>query len=106
MFECYAKVLAEAFEPYGVALGEANGGDIIAYSNSRRPTLDFQMRAGNKKIDYVRSFFTYNSAEWEEAYLYETVRHIKQAKEALDSRAMAAPPRLDGMAIRFQLQDI
>jgi len=106
MFLVYSKVLAEAFEPYGVALGEANGGDIIAYSNRRRPTLDFQMWDANKKIDYVRSFFTYNSAEWEEAYLYETVRHIKQAKEGLDSRTMAEPPRFDGMAIRFQLQDI
>jgi hypothetical protein len=106
MFQCYAKVLAEAFEPCGILLGEANGGDIIPYSNRRRPTLDFQMWDANKKIDYVRSFFTYNSADWEEAYLYETVRHIKQAKEALDSRTMAEPPPLDGMAVRFQLQDI
>jgi len=106
MFSVYAHVLAEAFEQYGVALGDPNGGDVINYSNRRRPTLDFQMWDANKKIDYVRSFFTYNSAEWEEAYLYETVRHIKQAKEALDSRTMAEPPLLDGMAIRFQLQDI
>jgi hypothetical protein len=98
--------LAEAFEPYGVALGDANGGDVIGYSNRRRPTLDFQMWDANKKIDYIRSFFTYNSAEWAEAYLYETVRLIKQTKEALDSRAMREPPRLEGMAVRFQLQDI
>jgi hypothetical protein len=106
MFLVYSKVLAEAFEPYGVALGDANGGDVIGYSNRRRPTLDFQMWDANKKIDYIRSFFTYNSAEWAEAYLYETVRLIKQTKEALDSRAMREPPRLEGMAIRFQLQDI
>jgi hypothetical protein len=106
MFLVYSKVLAEAFEPYGVALGDANGGDVIGYSNRKRPTLDFQMWDANKKIDYIRSFFTYNSAEWTEAYLYETVRLIKQTKEALDSRAMREPPRLDGMAIRFQLQDI
>jgi hypothetical protein len=106
MFGVYANVLAEAFEPFGIALGEANGGDIIAYSNRRRPTLDFQMWDANKKIDYIRCFFSYNSATWEEAYLYETVRHIKQTKEALDSRNMAEPPRFEGMAIRFQLQDI
>jgi hypothetical protein len=106
MFLVYSKVLAEAFEPYGVALGDANGGDVIGYSNRRRPTLDFQMWDANKKIDYIRSFFTYNSAEWAEAYLYETVRLIKQTKEALDSRAMREPPRLEGMAVRFQLQDI
>ena len=106
MFLVYSKALAEAFEPFGIALGEANGGDIIAYSNRRRPTLDFQMWDANKKIDFVRSFFTYNSAAWEEAYLYETVRLIKQTKEGLDSRSMAEPPRFEGMAIRFQLQDI
>ena len=106
MFLVYSKVLAEAFEPYGVALGDANGGDVIGYSNRRRPTLDFQMWDANKKIDYIRCFFSYNSAEWAEAYLYETVRLIQQTKEALDSRAMREPPRLEGMAIRFQLQDI
>jgi hypothetical protein len=106
MFLVYSKVLAEAFEPYGVALGDANGGDVIGYSNRRRPTLDFQMWDANKKIDYVRCFFSYNSATWEEAYLYETVRLIKQTKEALDSKTMAEPPRFEGMAIRFQLQDI
>ncbi|MEK6694833.1 MAG: hypothetical protein AABY67_05700 [Nitrospirota bacterium] len=106
VFFHYSKVLAEAFAPYGVALEGEQWGEGIHYSNRIRPTISHQMWDANKKIDYVRSFFTYNSAEWEEAYLYETVRHIKQAKEALDSRAMAEPPRLDGMAIRFQLQDI
>ncbi len=105
VFFHYSKVLAEAFTPYGIALGEQEWGESIHYSNRLRPTISHQMWDTNKKIDYVRSFFTYNSAEWEEAYLYETVRHIKQAKEVLDSRAMAEPPPLDGMAIRFQLQD-
>lgn len=105
VFWHYSKVLAEAFAPYGIALGEQEWGESINYSNRLRPTISHQMWDANKKIDYVRSFFTYNAAEWEEAYLYETVRHIKQAKEALDSRAMAEPPPLDGMAIRFQLQD-
>ena len=105
VFFHYSKVLAEAFAPYGVALEGEQWGESIHYSNRIRPTISHQMWDANKKIDYVRSFFTYNSAEWEEAYLYETVRHIKQAKEALDSRAMAEPPRLDGTAIRFQLQD-
>jgi len=106
MFRVYANVLAAAFEPYGIALGEANGGDIIGYSNRKRPTLDFQMWDANKKIDYIRCFFSYNSATWEEAYLYETVRLIKQTKETLDKQVLTEPPRLDGMAIRFQLQDL
>lgn len=106
VFFHYSKVLAEAFEPHGIALGEQEWGESIHYSNRLRPTISHQMWDANKKIDYVRSFFTYNSAEWEEAYLYETVRHIKQAKEGLDSRNMAEPPRFDGMAVRFQLQDI
>jgi hypothetical protein len=106
VFWHYSKVLADAFKPYGIALGEEAWGERITYSNRIRPTVAHQMWDANKKIDYVRSFFTYNSAEWEEAYLYETVRHIKQAKEGLDSRTMAEPPRFEGMAIRFQLQDI
>lgn len=106
MFRTYANVLAEAFEPFGIALGEANGGDIITYSNRRRPTLDFQMWDANKKIDYVRCFFSYNAAAWEEAYLYETVRLIKQTKEVLDRETLSAPPKMEGMAVRFQLQDL
>jgi hypothetical protein len=106
VFQHYAKVLSEAFAPYGVDLQMAQWGESVQYSNRRRPTISHQMWDANKKIDYVRSFFVYNSAEWEEAYLYETVRHIRQAKEALDSRAMAEPPRLEGMPVRYQLQDI
>jgi len=106
LFRIYADVLAEAFEPYGVALGDANGGGIIGYSNRKRPTLDFQMWDANKKIDFIRCFFSYNAAEWEEAYLYETARLIKQTKETLDKQTLTKPPCLDGMAIRFQLQDL
>lgn len=106
VFWHYSKVLADAFKPYGIALGEEEWGESINYSNRICPTISHQMWDTNKKIDFVRSFFTYNSAEWEEAYLYETVRHIKQTKEGLDSRNMAEPPRFEGMAIRFQLQDI
>ena len=106
MFRIYANVLAQAFEPFGIALGEANGGDIISYSNRKRPTLDFQMWDANKKIDYIRCFFSYNSATWEEAYLYETVRLIKQTKEVLDRETLSAPPKMEGMAVRFQLQDL
>src|SRR5207253_1006161 len=31
---------------------------------------------------------------------------IKQTKEALDKKTLTEPPRLEGMAIRFQLQDL
>jgi hypothetical protein len=106
VFHHYGKVLAEAFTPYGIALGDLQWGESIGYSNRLRPTISLQMWDANKKIDFIRCFFSYNSAEWEEAYLYETVRLIQQTKEALDSRTMSAPPRLEGMAIRFQLQDI
>lgn len=106
VFFHFSKVMAEAFASYGIALGETEWGESITYSNRLRPTISLQMWDANKKIDYVRCFFTYNAAEWEEAYLYETVRHIKQAKEALDSRVLTEPPRLEGMAVRFQLQDI
>ena len=106
LFWHYSKVLTEAFKSYDIALEDQHWGESIPYSNRIRPTISHQMWDANKKIDYVRSFFSYNSAEWEEAYLYETVRHIKQAKESLDKKNLAAPPRLDDMAIRFQLQDI
>jgi len=106
VFWQYSKVLAEAFVAYGIALEDAQWGESIPYSNRLRPLISLQMWDANKKIDFIRCFFSYNSASWEEAYLYETVRLIQQTKEALDSRAMAEPPRLEGMAVRFQLQDI
>ncbi|HEY3196991.1 MAG TPA: hypothetical protein VGJ57_03165 [Nitrospirales bacterium] len=106
VFWQYSKVLAEAFAEYGIALEDAQWGESIPYSNRLRPLISLQMWDANKKIDFIRCFFSYNSASWEEAYLYETVRLIQQTKEALDSRAMTDPPRLEGMAVRFQLQDI
>ena len=106
VFWQYSKVLAEGFAEYGIALADAQWGESIPYSNRLRPLISLQMWDANKKIDFIRCFFSYNSASWEEAYLYETVRLIQQTKEALDSRAMAEPPRLEGMAVRFQLQDI
>lgn len=106
VFWQYSKVLADAFTPFGIALEDAHWGESIPYSNRQCPLLSLQMWDANKKIDFIRCFFSYNAAQWEEAYLYETVRLIQQTKEALDSRAMVEPPRLEGMAIRFQLQDI
>ena len=106
VFWQYAKVMAEAFTPYDIALEDAHWGESIPYSNRLRPLISLQMWDANKKIDFIRCFFSYNAAEWEEAYLYETVRLIQQTKEVLDSRVLPEPPRLEGMAIRFQLQDI
>jgi len=106
VFWQYSKVLADAFVPYGIALGEAEWGESSPYSHRLRPTIALQMWDANKKIDFIRCFFSYNAAEWEEAYLYETVRLIKQTKEPLDKKTLTKPPRLDGMAIRFQLQDL
>ena len=106
VFWQYSKALADAFVPYGIALGEVEWGESSPYSHRLRPTIALQMWDANKKIDFIRCFFSYNAAEWEEAYLYETVRLIKQTKETLDKQTLTKPPRLDGMAIRFQLQDI
>ncbi len=106
VFWQYSKVLADAFVPYGIALGEAEWGESSPYSHRLRPTIALQMWDANKKIDFIRCFFSYNAAEWEEAYLYETVRLIKQTKEPLDKKTLTEPPHLDGMAIRFQLQDL
>jgi hypothetical protein len=106
VFWQYSKVLADAFVPYGIALGEAEWGESSPYSHRLRPTIALQMWDANKKIDFVRCFFSYNAAAWEEAYLYETVRLIKQTKDPLDKQTLSKPPRLDGMAVRFQLQDL
>jgi len=106
VFQQYINALHDGFTAYGIEMHMAQYGEPVQYSNRLRPTISFQMWDANQKIDYVRSFFVYNSAEWEEAYLYETVRLIKQAKEALDNKAMTEAPRLEGMPTRYQLQDI
>jgi hypothetical protein len=106
VFQQFTNALHDGFAPYGIEMHMAQYGDPVEHSSRLRPTISFQMWDANQKIDYVRSFFVYNSAEWEEAYLYETVRLIKQAKEALDNKALSEPPRLTGMPTRYQLQDI
>src|SRR5438105_10648834 len=77
VFQQYSRTLSEAFAPYGIDLQMVQWGEAVTYSNRRRPTISCQMWDANRKVDYIRSFFSYNSAEWEEAYLYETVRHIR-----------------------------
>ena len=64
VFWQYSKVLAEAFTPYGIVLAEPQWGESIPYSNRLRPLISLQMWDTNKKIDFIRCFFSYNSASW------------------------------------------
>src|SRR5256886_15094521 len=81
VFWQYSKALADAFAPYGIALGEVEWGESSPFSNRLRPTISLQMWDANKRIDFIRWFFSYNAASWEEANEYETVRLTERTKQ-------------------------
>src|SRR2546428_10513828 len=78
VFWQYSKALADAFAPYGRALGEAECRESSPYSHRLRLTVALQMWDTNTKIGFIDCFFIYHVATREDAYLYESVRPLSQ----------------------------
>jgi len=107
-FEClmglYQKYFTDFFGRYGVNLVNPKWGEIIPYSNKVRPTTALQMWDTNGKANFVRAFFVWNKASWEESIIYDMIRNIKTLKELLNLKIR--PPKKESSELKFLLQDV
>ena len=100
----YEQTLRTTFAPYNLELQDPRWGEVIPYSNKQKPTTSLQMWDRSRRVNYMRVFFVWNSATWEESIIYDTIRNIKVVKELLDLNHR--PPHKDMAEIKFLLQDV
>ncbi|MBT3183010.1 MAG: hypothetical protein HOI59_11175 [Nitrospina sp.] len=104
LMEIYQQTICTTFKRYGLNLVDPRWGEIIPYSNNERPTTALQMWDTTGKASFVRAFFVWNEATWEESIIYDMIRNIKVLKELLNINTV--PPKKDSSELKFLLQDV
>ncbi|MEE9259305.1 MAG: hypothetical protein V3U37_07150 [Nitrospinaceae bacterium] len=104
LIKIYYKTFREVFKTYGLNFVDPRWGEPIPCTNKFRPTTALQMWESNKRVAFLRAFFVWNTATWEESIIYDMVRNIKQIKELLDINTR--PPRKESQELKFLLQDV
>ena len=104
LMQLYQKNYTEVFGRYGLELVDPKWGEKIPYSNKIRPTTALQMWDTKERANYVRSFFVWNKASWEESIIYDMIRNIKTLKELLNINTR--PPKKESSELKFLLQDV
>ena len=104
LMQLYQKKYTEVFGRYGLDLVDPKWGEKIPYSNKIRPTTALQMWDTKGRANYVRSFFVWNEASWEESIIYDMIRNIKTLKELLNINMR--PPKKESSELKFLLQDV
>ncbi len=104
LMRTYSEIYQKAFEQYGLRFVDPHWGEPIPYTNRERPTTTLQMWDQSGRVKFVRAFFVWNTATWEESIIYDSIRNIKQIKELLDldRRPMKKTPE----ELKFLLQDV
>jgi hypothetical protein len=104
LMEIYQQTFHTTFKRYGLNLVDPRWGESIPYSNREQPTTALQMWDKNRKANFVRAFFVWNEATWEDSIIYDMIRNIKVLKELLnlDTR----PPKKESSELKFLLQDV
>jgi len=104
LMQLYQKNFTEVFGRYGLNLVDPKWGEKIPYSNKIRPTTALQMWDTKGLANYVRAFFVWNKASWEESIIYDMIRNIKTLKELLNINTR--PPKKESSELKFLLQDV
>ena len=104
LMQLYQKNFTEVFGRYGLDLVDPKWGEKIPYSNKIRPTTALQMWDTKGKANYVRAFFVWNKASWEESIIYDMIRNIKTLKELLNINTRPAKKEIS--ELKFLLQDV
>ncbi len=104
LMEIYQQTFCTTFKRYGLNLVDPRWGEAIPYSNKERPTTALQMWDTRKKANFVRAFFVWNEATWEESIIYDMIRNIKVLKELLNINTR--PPKKESSELKFLLQDV
>jgi hypothetical protein len=69
-----------------------------------RPTTTLQMWDASGRVKFVRAFFVWNAATWEESIIYDAIRNVRQLKENLDINHRPLKKAKD--ELKFLLQDV
>jgi len=104
LMELYQQNLKKFFGHYDLNLINPRWGEIIPYSNKARPTTALQMWDTKGKANFIRVFFVWNQASWEESIIYDMIRNIKTLKELLNINIR--PPKKEISELKFLLQDV
>tara|TARA_B100000686_G_C16714475_1_gene931168 strand:+ start:107 stop:1048 length:942 start_codon:yes stop_codon:yes gene_type:complete len=104
LMEIYQQTLHTAFKRYGLNLVEPRWGEAIPYSNRELPTTALQMWDNKGKANFLRVFFVWNEATWEESIIYDMIRNIKVLKELLNINTR--PQKKESSELKFLLQDV
>ncbi len=100
----YSQGFTSAFNEYGLELDLKMWGGTLPYSCKSKPSFTMHMEDATKKVNWLRAFFVWNQATWEESVIYDLVRIIKEYKEFFDHKL--GPVEKDSKDIKFLLQDI
>jgi hypothetical protein len=79
-------------------------GGTLPYSCKTKPSFTMHMEDANKLVNWLRAFFIWNDATWEESVIYDVVRIIKEYKQYFDLDK--GPVIKDSKEIKYILQDI
>lgn len=104
LMELYQKVFRDTFRKFGLRLVEPKWGEPVPYSNQIRPTTTLQMWDASERVKFVRAFFVWNKATWEESVIYDAIRNVRQLKENLDIDRRPEKKAKD--ELKFLLQDV
>lgn len=104
LIEFYCKAYNSAFKPYQINLGLQMWGGRLPYSCMTKPSFTMHMTDSKNRIKWLRTFFVWNQATWEESVIYDAVRILKEYKQYFDlGRGMVKKPASE---IKFVLQDV
>ncbi len=104
LMNLYQKNFALVFGRYGLDLVDPKWGETIPYSNKICPTTALQMWDTKGRANFVRAFFVWNKASWEESIIYDMIRNIKTLKELLNINTR--PAKKESSELKFLLQDV
>ena len=100
----YADVYKEAFAACDLELELKMWGGKLPHSNKAKPSITMHMEDNTEKVRWLRTFFVWNKASWEESIISDTVRIIKEYKPFFDLKK--GPVKKPPKDIKYLLQDI
>ena len=104
LMKIYCQTCRDVFRVYYLEFEKPQWGERIPYTNKIRPNISMQMWERDTEVQFMRAFFVWNTATWEESLIFDTLRNIKQLKELLDVSRW--PTNKAKEELRFALQDI
>lgn len=104
LISLYCDAVVACFNPYGMEMSLKMWGGRLPFTNKVRPNITLHMEDSAKRINWLRTFFVWNQAEWEESVIYDTVRLTKELKQSLDYEK--GPIEKDHKELKYMMQDV